>query len=252
VPVTDAAAVLNGDYVWVYGGTDDQGRPTGAVQRGTITTPPAQGGASGTSGGTGGSASGSGSTPPGNANGAQITDWGVRNTGNLPAARTNLVGWAANGAIYALGGSDGSRPHSELYWAVPAPGGGNLGAIIGEWHHLGQSDYTSQGIAGGAQVTSGADSIVVGGTTSAGVIGNSARANLAPQEPFFQLGFLGATIPALKIDGEIGQQLGYLNAAGVGGLNFAILVAIGVIFAHRQRTGRWWNPVETWRNRRRE
>ena len=38
------------------------------------------------------------------------------------------------------------------------------------------------------------------------------RANLAPQEPFFQLGLVGATVPALKIDGEIGQQLGYLAA----------------------------------------
>ena len=44
----------------------------------------------------------------------------------------------------------------------------------------------------------------------------AARANLAPQPPFFQLGLVGATVPALKVSGEIGQQLGYLNAATAG------------------------------------
>ncbi len=250
VPVTDAVAVQNGDYVWVYGGTDDQGRPTGAVQRGTLASGPAQGGASGSSGGTGGSASGSGGTTPGAANVSAVTEWGVRNEGNLPEARTNAVGWSANGTLYLVGGSDGTNPRTELYWTIPHPGGGNLGDVIDTWHHLPQSDYGAQGIAGAAPIISGPDVIVVGGTTPAGVVPNAARANTAPQEPFFQLGFLGATVPALKIDGEIGQQLGYINAATVGGINFALLVIVGVLIAHRQRTGAWWNPVRTWRSRR--
>ena len=40
-------------------------------------------------------------------------------------------------------------------------------------------------------------------------------------------------MPGLKIDGEIGQQLGYLNAANAGALNFVVLVIIGWAFAHK-------------------
>jgi hypothetical protein len=41
------------------------------------------------------------------------------------------------------------------------------------------------------------------------------------------------TVPGLKIDGEIGQQLGYLNAAGAGTVNFVILLIIGWAYAHK-------------------
>ena len=66
-----------------------------------------------------------------------------------------------------------------------------------------------------------------------GVQSGSFRANTAPQSPFFQLGLVGATVPGLKIEGEIGQQLGYLNAAGAGTVNFVILLLIGWAFAHK-------------------
>ena len=49
------------------------------------------------------------------------------------------------------------------------------------------------------------------------------------------VGLVGATVPGLKIDGEIGQQLGYLNAAGAGTVNFVILLLVGWAFAHRER-----------------
>ena len=75
------------------------------------------------------------------------------------------------------------------------------------------------------------------------------RANTAPEEPFFQLGLVGATVPALKIDGEIGQQLGYLNANTVGIVNFAILIAIGWAFAHKEQVARLRDRVLR-RNRR--
>ena len=65
---------------------------------------------------------------------------------------------------------------------------------------------------------------------------SSVRANTAPQSPFFQLGLVGATVPGLKIEGEIGQQLGYLNAAGVGTVNFIILLLIGWAYAHKAQT----------------
>ena len=41
--------------------------------------------------------------------------------------------------------------------------------------------------------------------------------------------------PGLKIEGEIGQQLGYLNAAGAGTVNFIILLLIGWAFAHKEQ-----------------
>ncbi|HEV7810243.1 MAG TPA: hypothetical protein VGO64_06575, partial [Candidatus Limnocylindrales bacterium] len=86
--------------------------------------------------------------------------------------------------------------------------------------------------------------IIVGGATTGGVIAASNRANIAPEAPFFQVGLLGATVPALKIDGEIGQQLGYLNANTVGIVNFGLFVVIGWAFAHRQQ-------IAGWRERRR-
>ena len=66
----------------------------------------------------------------------------------------------------------------------------------------------------------------------------SYRANTAPTSPYFQLGLVGATVPGLKIEGEIGQQLGYLNAAGAGTVDFVILILIGWAFAHKEQTRR--------------
>jgi hypothetical protein len=79
----------------------------------------------------------------------------------------------------------------------------------------------------------GPNAIIFGGETAEGVSTSSVRANTAPQSPFFQLGLVGATVPGLKIDGEIGQQLGYLNAAGAGTVNFIILLLVGWAFAHK-------------------
>ena len=85
----------------------------------------------------------------------------------------------------------------------------------------------------------GPNAVIVGGETAEGVVATSYRANTAPQSPFFQLGLVGATVPGLKIEGEIGQQLGYLNAAGAGTVDFIILLIIGWAFAHKaQARGR--------------
>jgi hypothetical protein len=93
----------------------------------------------------------------------------------------------------------------------------------------------------------GPDAVLVGGTTGSGVVAGAARANLAPQAPFFQLGLVGATVPALKIDGEIGQQLGYLAANTVGIINFAILLVVGWAFANKGKVA----AAREWlRNRR--
>ena len=103
---------------------------------------------------------------------------------------------------------------------------------IPEWKHLEVSDLPTP-LAGGAPVISGPNAVIVGGTTSEGVVGTSYRANIAPQAPFFRLGLVGVTVPGLTIGGEIGQQLGYLNAAGVGTLNFVILIFVGWAYAHK-------------------
>ena len=61
------------------------------------------------------------------------------------------------------------------------------------------------------------------------------RANVAPARPFFQLGLFGATVPGLAIPGAIGIQLGEINAATVGIINFVILIALAVLL-QRPRT----------------
>jgi hypothetical protein len=254
-PQADATAVLIGDYLWLYGGTDANG-PTGAVQRGAFGQAAAEG-------------------LPANPLQGKLIRWDVNNSANLPVARTNASGWGANGAIYVAGGSDGSGPQNQVYWAVPTTAGD-----LPEWKHLPVGDLPT-GLEGAAAVVSGPDIILVGGIAAlpaapgasataapasapaaasasadasasavaspsaaassapaAGtvVVASSVRANDAPLSPFFQLGLVGATVPGMKIEGEIGQQLGYLNAAGVGTVDFIILILIGVAFAHRAQT----------------
>jgi hypothetical protein len=211
-PQTDATAVLVGDYLWLYGGSDANG-PTGAVQRGAFGQKAAEG-------------------LPENPDEGKLIRWDINNAANLPVARTNASGWGANGAIYLAGGNDGTGPKSELYWAVPTNSGD-----IPEWKHLDVSDLPASGLEGAPAVVSGPEAILIGGKTSPNtVLASSVRANTSPLSPFFQLGLVGATVPGLKIEGEIGQQLGYLNAATVGAINFIILILVGVAFAHKEQT----------------
>lgn len=217
-PQADGTAILIGDYVWYYGGVDANG-PTSSVQRGEFGQPAAAG-------------------LPANPDQGKLVRWGVNATANLPAARTNASGWGANGGIYSVGGTDGTSQKTELYWAIPDTNGN-----IPEWKHLPASDLPT-GIEGAPAVVNGPNVVLIGGTTSSGVVATSVRANTAPQSPFFQLGLVGATIPGMTIQGEIGQQLGYLNAAGVGTVDFIILILIGIAFAHKERTrqilGHWF------------
>ena len=147
---------------------------------------------------------------------------------NLPGPRTNLPGFTSNGTIYIQGGSDGTTcwPH-----AVADP---RHRRRIPLWQTLSQTDL-GQGVQGSAGMAAGSHGFIVGGHVSDGLTGGAARTNLAPQAPFFQLGLLGATVPGLKLDGEIGQQIGYLNAATVGAVNFILLIIVGWGFAHKER-----------------
>ena len=209
-PQTDATAVVIGDHVWLFGGSDDAG-PVGAVQRGDIGLAAAEG-------------------FPENPDEGKIIGWRIADEVNLPTARTNASSWGANGSLYLVGGRDSSGLQRELYWATPTGDGG-----LSEWKHLDVSDLPG-GLQGAASVLAGSSVILIGGQTDSGTLASSVRANLAPQAPFFQLGLVGATVPALKIDGEIGQQLGYLNAAGVGTVNFALLLILGWAFNHKEQS----------------
>jgi hypothetical protein len=219
----DANAALVGDYVWVYGGSDAGGNPTATVQRGSVATPEPDPEAPA-------------GTP---ADPSFVEQWSITaGETNLPVARTNAAGFTANGAVYLIGGSDGSAPAGEVYWAVPTADG-----VIDRWLNEPVSDLPAQGLAGAAPVVSGSTVFVIGGTTDGGVLASSARAGLAPQKPFFQVGLLGVTIPALKIEGEIGQQLGYLNAAGAGTVGFIALLIAGWALAHKSQARALWRRI---------
>jgi hypothetical protein len=208
-PQADALAAVIGDYVWLFGGHDDVG-PVGAVQRGRLGLEAAEG------------------LEP-NPDEGKVVGWDISNDVNLPGARDDPAGWSANGALYVVGGSDNDGLRTELFWTTPTNDGN-----IPEWKHLAASDLP-EGRSGGSAFVTGPNAVIVGGATAEGVATSSVRANTAPQSPFFQLGLVGATVPGLKIDGEIGQQLGYMNAAGAGTVNFIILLLIGWAFAHKEQ-----------------
>jgi N-acetylneuraminic acid mutarotase len=211
-PQTDATAALVGDFVWLFGGRDANG-PVATVQRGEFGAKAAPGLAA-------------------NPDEGKLARWGVSPSADLPVARTNAIGWAANGALYLAGGDDGKGvPQRGLFWAIPDAKGD-----LTEWKHLDSSDLPGEGLEGAAPLLTGPNVILTGGRDATGVLGSSQRANTAPQAPFFQLGLVGATVPALRIEGEIGQQLGYLNAAGVGTVNFILLLLVGWAFAHKEQT----------------
>ncbi len=203
----DGVAVHVGDVIFVVGGSNAAG-PVATVQQGLV----------------GGDAEHPAPADDPNVISAQ---WRASARTNLPGPRTDLAAFTVNGAIYAQGGNDGSGPRAETWWATPDANG-----VIPQWNHLAQTDLGA-GIAGASAFTAGSYAFIVGGETASGLTGGAARANLAPQEPFFQLGLLGAVVPALKLDGEIGQQIGYLNAAGVGTVNFVLLLLVGWGYAHK-------------------
>jgi hypothetical protein len=217
VPVADATIAQVGDYLWLYGGSG-AGGPVGAVQRGTLGTPATE------------------ETPPPNAKPVplRLLQWAIGDAYNLPAARTAAAGFAANGALYAAGGSDGSGPRSEVFWTIP-----NGDGTLPGWKHLDETDLPAAGLQGGSPIVAGSNAFVIGGSTADGVLSSAVRANLAPSEPFFQAGLVGVVVPALRIEGEIGQQLSYLSAAGVGTMNFAILLFIGWAYAHPEKVRGW-------------
>ena len=215
--VADATIAQVGDFLWLYGGSDADG-PVSFVQRGNLDVQPTP------------------ETPAPNATPAplKLLQWATGDALDLPAARSAAAGFTANGTLYVVGGDDGTEPRPELYWSVPN-GDGSLPG----WTHLDQTDL-SAGLEGASAIVVGSNVLVLGGQTRDGATANAVTANLAPQEPFFQAGLVGVVVPALKIEGEIGQQLGYLSAAGAATVNFVILLIIGWMYAHKDKVRGWF------------
>ena len=218
-PVADANISFEGAYIWIYGGSDATGA-VGGVQRGgygPTPGPTAEPGA-----------------PPASPAPDVVLGWATNAAYNLPGARAGAAGFSSNGALYLVGGSDGTTAHRELYWAIPD----SAGNLTGGWHHLAETDLPA-GLYDAAPVVTSATAILIGGNSGAAPVATSIRSSLAPQEPFFRLGIAGVTVPGLQIGGAIGVQLGYLAAAGVGTGNFVLLVAVAWAFNHRRQIAEW-------------
>jgi hypothetical protein len=141
----------------------------------------------------------------------------------------------ANGAIYVIGGVDTEgQPQESVYWVVPDTATGDLGS---GWQRLSQTDL-AQPLAAASLAGVGSTAFLVSGAGADGISDSLQRAGLSPEAPFYQLGLFGATLPALSIKGEVGQQLGYINAMTVGLINFAVLVLVGLAFSHQATTKR--------------
>ena len=204
---TGAFASLQGSHLFVYGGSSETG-PTPIVLRGEVSAETDTAGL--------------------------ILSWGVsREGGTLPLPREGASGWSTAGTLYFAAGT-GPDAQGQVWWATP-----NANGDITEWKNMPAGDLPAElQLKNSAAAVSGSFVFLVGGDTAQGVTSGLARASLAPRPPYFQLGILGATVPGLGIEGEVGQQLAYLVSAGVATANFVLLILVGLAFAYRDRTRR--------------
>jgi len=161
--------------------------------------------------------------------------WAISPAGQaLPRPRSDAAGFAANGALYVIGGRDDTgQSTGSVYWAIPDA----HGDLPGGWTSMRETNLL-QARTGSAMAVASGHAFVVGGQGDGGPSVATFRADLAPRPPFFALGLFGATIPALSIKGEIGQQLGYLAAGLVGAASFTLLILVGIAMSHRSATRR--------------
>lgn len=214
-----ATAAILGTYLFVYGGEDADG-PTGTVLRGDISAEAETAG--------------------------QVSAWlspteAAAAMANLPQPRRGAMGFVSGGTLYYVGGEGGA---GEIFWTIPDADGNLLG-----WTTLAQSGLPADlQLADAAPIVSAGHAFLVGGTTAGVATQGIARASLAPPQPFFRVGLFYLLVPALGIGGEVGQQLAYLVAAGVGTTNFAILIFIGYLYNHPGKASALRDRI---RNRRR-
>ena len=210
-PRPDATAAVVGDFVWLWGGHDDDG-PVGDGPARRLRT-------------RGGRGSRENPTRARSSGGASTAARTCRRRGTTPRATPQTA------RSTCVGGADATARSPRLYWAIPTSDGD-----IPEWKHLEQSDLPVRAERAGRhrqraervhrrrrdRPTAPRRDEPPGEHRATGARSSSSA-------------WSGATVPGLKIDGEIGQQLGYLNAAGAGTVNFVILLLIGWAFAHKEQ-----------------
>lgn len=231
-PRANAAAALVGDSVWVWGGRDASGY-TGVSLHGYIAVEKTAGG-----GGHGG-----GTTPAesvdeqGDAPIGSIYKWtATSGDANLPLPREGAALWSANGTLYVAGGVQDGTPVGSVHWTAPTATSGIIG-----WKSVPQVDLPADQLRVNASAAVvGSHALLIGGEDSSGApAGTSVSAATSPKAPVFRAGLFGLTIPGLAIPGEIGEQLGFLSAAGAWTLNFVVLCAMAVAYAQRERFATW-------------
>lgn len=227
----DAAAALVGDALYVWGGSEAEAAvATNVTLRGDLAV--AQSPAMGHSAPAATPDPAQGETPIG-----EIYRWTAEGV-LLPAPRVGAALWSANGTLYVAGGvaADGSAVAST-YWIAPTAAG-----LTGEWATIAQDDLPVDNARIGARgIVLGGHAVLIGGTTPSTLATASSTliAGTSPKAPVFRLGLFGLTVPGLAIQGEVGQQLGYLSAAGAWTLNFVLLLAAAVAYAQRERAAAW-------------
>ena len=208
----DATALALGDTVYVFGGTGLAG-PTTTIYRLKLTKGLPDG--------------------PGRWHDCSAGPARPRRS-SCRSHASSAMSFSANGSIYVIGGVDGSgAPQDTTLWAVPDATTGDLPPGTSWTRPSCPRPRASSGIA-----AIGSYAFVIGGQGTDGALDSIVRANISPLPPYFQLGILGATIPGLSIKGEIGQQLGYINAMTVGMINFVLLVLLGYALSHRDASMR--------------
>jgi hypothetical protein len=225
-PRSFAAAAVVGDSIYVWGGKDANG-PAAEAVRGDIAVAPAVGGHS---------------APvvnpdQGDAEIGTIYRWdGGPQEGNLPTPRDGAALWSANGTLYVAGGTIDGVATTSVLWAAPAAATG-----IAKWTTVELSNLPADGARVGASgVVIGAHVLLLGGADAAGAYSAGAlAAGTSLKAPVFRVGLFGLTVPGLALQGEVGQQIGFLSAAGAWTLNFVIMLGAAVAYGQRERFRAW-------------
>jgi len=226
-PRSHAAAALVGDSIYVWGGKDANG-PAAAALRGDIAVAPT-------------AATSHSATvvnpDQGDAEIGTIYRWdGGPQEGNLPTPRDGAALWSANGTLYVAGGTIDGVATTSVLWAAPVAAKG-----VTSWTSVELSNLPADGARVGASgVVVGAHVLLLGGTDATGAHSAGAlSAGTSPKAPVFRAGLVGLTVPGLALQGEVGQQIGFLSAAGAWTLNFVIMLGAGVAYSQRERFRAW-------------
>jgi hypothetical protein len=164
----------------------------------------------------------------------------------LPEPRQHQTSFTNGGAVYVIGGTDAdNKTVTTNYWTVPNATNG----LISGWTRLDATDLPQPQSLTAAAVSGSTVFLVGGSDANGGDLTTVLRGDLAPRLPFFRLGLFGVTVPALSIQGEIGQQLGYIIAAGAGTGGLITLIIIGWMFSHRRESFRFFQWISRGRFR---